>query len=201
MTSKPTAADRYVQARRIVLNTLPKNGKGAEIGVWTGDFSARILKTARPGTLHLIDPWQAATDATHGKALYSAARGVDMDGVHASVCARFAEAIAAGQVVIHRATSVEAMAGIADDSLDFVYIDGDHAYDAVRTDLDLAWAKCRPGGLIAVDDYSTGKWWGDDVIRATNEFVGTCGAKVAIAFAMAGQVVLRKRQAHRTTPP
>lgn len=192
--SKPKPwAERYRVARETVLRSLPKNAVGAEIGVWRGEFSAALIEHTQPKTLHLIDPWVVAEDPKHRTALYGADRGIDMENVFATVRDRFSEPITSGQVVLHRAPSAEAMAAMADESLDFVYIDGDHAYEAVSTDLDLAWQKCRPGGMIAIDDYSGGKWWGDDVIRATNEFIGSKGAALSVIFAMTSQVVLLKR--------
>lgn len=189
----PEQAKRYRIARQTILQMLPKGGIGAEIGVWQGDYSARILNEAKPNLLHLIDPWITANDPTHENALYGSARGADMDAIHQSVCERFQHQVAQGQVAIHRATAATAMATVENATLDFVYIDGDHAYDAIRSDLELAWSKVRRGGLVAVDDYSAGNWWGDDVIRATNEFIGVKGADAYIAFALAGQVALVKR--------
>ncbi len=187
-------ADRYRIARNTVLKMLPTGGNGAEIGVWKGDFSARILDAASPARLHLIDPWQIADDAVHANALYGSERGEDMEAVHRSVLDRFADQIAEGRVAIHRATAADALGTLADGSLDFVYVDGDHAYDSVHADLELALTKVRSGGgLIAADDYSTGNWWRDDVIRAVNGFIGDHQAEVAIAFAMAGQVAMVRR--------
>ena len=189
----PEQAQRYRVARQTILKMLPKGGVGAEIGVWQGDFSARILSEATPARLHLIDPWQTADDPIHETALYGSARGADMEAIYKSVVARFQDQVTEDQIAIHRATASQAMARIDDASLDFVYIDGDHAYEAVRADLELAWRKVRTGGLVAVDDYAAGKWWGDDVIRATNEFIGTKGVEAYIAFALSGQVALVKR--------
>ena len=37
--------------------------------------------------------------------------------------------------------------------VDFIFIDADHSYKAVRSDTDLAWALLKPGGIIAWHDY------------------------------------------------
>ena len=183
----------YARTRETVLSLLPKQGVGAEIGVWKGDFSARILAVAQPRMLHLIDPWQARTDASHAAAWYSAARGTDMDAVYEGVAERFATEITDRRMNLHRASSVDAMATLPDDCLDFIYVDGDHAYEAVREDLALARLKVRPGGLICIDDHMDGKWWGDGVIRATNEFLGAHPRGLEVIFAVNTQVVIRKR--------
>jgi len=39
--------------RGALLARLPKAARGAEIGVWKGDFSTRLLQIAEPGELYL----------------------------------------------------------------------------------------------------------------------------------------------------
>ncbi|MEO1490963.1 MAG: class I SAM-dependent methyltransferase [Pseudomonadota bacterium] len=182
----------YARAREIVLSMFPPGSTGAEIGVWQGDLSAEILRRARPGLLHLIDPWQARDDVSHREAWYSADRGIDVDGVYAAVCTRFAEQIADGSVVIHRAPSTEALAAMKDNSLDWIYIDGDHSFDAVSADLDSAYRVVKPGGLICADDYRLGKWWGDGVVSAVNAFIGANASALELRFSANTQVVLKK---------
>ncbi|MEM1159847.1 MAG: class I SAM-dependent methyltransferase [Pseudomonadota bacterium] len=186
-------ANTYQKARQILLNALPKGGVGVEIGVWKGDFSARLLQVAAPRTLHLLDPWQINQDEAHAKAWYGRERGIDMDEIHASVMARFKAEIAAERVVIHRASSIDAMASFDDGTLDFVYVDGDHAYDAVRADLEIAVQKVRPKGVICADDHMLGRWWGDGVVRAVNEVLGAHPRSLTLVFAANGQVMIEKR--------
>lgn len=54
---------------------------------------------------------------------------------------------------------------IPDSSLDAVFIDGDHSYEAVKSDLEMYWNKIRIGGQLLGDDY-----WMDSVKKAVNEF-------------------------------
>ena len=54
---------------------------------------------------------------------------------------------------------------IADNSLDCVFVDGDHSYDAVTKDLPFWWKKIRPGGKMLGDDY-----WISHVKSAVDEF-------------------------------
>lgn len=183
----------YARARVLVAKMLPKDAVGAEIGVWQGDFSELILQIAQPKLLHLIDPWVLIDDPDHENAWYSTQRGLDIEQIYASVQARFAEQIERGQVRLNRQTSVEALGTLPDDTLDFIYIDGDHAYDGVRADLEMAVAKTRPGGLICVDDHVLGKWWGDGVVRAVNEIFGKHPHGLLLRFAAASQVVIQKR--------
>jgi len=54
---------------------------------------------------------------------------------------------------------------IPNGSVDCVFVDGDHSYDAVLKDLDLWWKKVREGGQMLGDDY-----WMDDVSTAVGDF-------------------------------
>jgi predicted O-methyltransferase YrrM len=56
-------------------------------------------------------------------------------------------------IVVHRRLSVAAAEDFADDSLDFVFIDATHTYDAVSRDLSAWWPKVKAGGLLAGHDY------------------------------------------------
>jgi hypothetical protein len=56
---------------------------------------------------------------------------------------------------------------IPDESLDAVFIDGDHSYEAVKADLDKWWPKIRNGGQLLGDDYSSCH---PGVPQAVNEF-------------------------------
>lgn len=56
---------------------------------------------------------------------------------------------------------------IPDGSLDAVFIDGDHSYDAVCKDLKFWWDKLKSGGWMLGDDY---KSCHPGVTKAVNEF-------------------------------
>lgn len=189
----------YADTRMRILRMLPKGGIGAEIGVWRGDYSERLLDIATPRKLHLIDPWAVRMDPNYDAAWYGKARGVDMEATYQQVCARFAAEIKSGQVAIHRKLSTEAMAEFPDGALDYVYVDGDHAYEAVRQDLELSVHKVRTGGAICVDDHMVGKWWGDGVVRAVNEVLGRYPTSLQMVFCADSQVVIVKREDLKTS--
>ena len=58
-----------------------------------------------------------------------------------------------GNAVLIRTTSEEASKQFEDGSLDFVYIDGNHLYPAVKKDIDIWWPKVRAGGVMGGHDY------------------------------------------------
>ena len=65
---------------------------------------------------------------------------------------------------------------IADGSVDCVFVDGDHTYDAVKHDLRFWWKKVRSGGMLLGDDY-----WMEGVARAVHEFAEENGLIVTFA--------------------
>lgn len=117
---------------------------GVEIGVQTGRF-AKTLFEHNP-TLHLygIDPWESYTGyrehvtADKQDAMYDEARARLSEWTWSPI----------------RAYSVDAVSQFTDNSLDFVYIDGNHDFFHTTQDLHLWTPKVRPGGIISGHDYS-----------------------------------------------
>jgi hypothetical protein len=64
-------------------------------------------------------------------------------------------------------TSKEASQLFADNSIDGIFIDAAHEYEAVKEDLELWYPKVKSGGYFCGHDYSHG-WPG--VIKAVDEF-------------------------------
>jgi len=160
-----------------LVSQLPKGGGvGAEVGTWEGDFSAQLLKRLKPQRLYLIDPWEHRAEETYEHAFFgdrTPGGQAKMDAIHDGVCRRFDGAIASGQVIVLRSRSAEAAAQV--DALDWVYIDGDHTYEAVKADLEGFYERLKPGGMVAGDDYGMVGWWEDGVTRAVDEFVASRG--------------------------
>jgi predicted O-methyltransferase YrrM len=69
------------------------------------------------------------------------------------------------RAVIMRMTSLRAAQLIADESLDFVYIDALHDYVSTLQDIEAWWPKLKSGGLMAGHDYLHSiTFYGDNVI-------------------------------------
>lgn len=60
-------------------------------------------------------------------------------------------------VSVLRGTTLEVIDQVADNSLDLVYIDGDHTEEGCKTDLYNWYEKVRPGGLVTGDDFVDGQ--------------------------------------------
>lgn len=62
--------------------------------------------------------------------------------------------------------TVYASTQVADKSIDLVFIDADHAADAVHADVLAWWQKVKPGGIIAGHDYTRSENYGNPGVRA-----------------------------------
>jgi hypothetical protein len=152
-----------------LLAQLPKNARCAEIGVWKGGFSSRILTESQPQELHLIDPWAFQSEFSDRIFGGSSAKGQsDMDAIYSDVCAKFA---ANENVKLHRGYSDAIMPQFEDHYFDWVYIDGNHHYEYVLQDLRLCMAKVKKSGIIAGDDYTWGRKYDFPVRRAVKDFL------------------------------
>lgn len=184
----------YTIARQVVIDSLPRRAVGAEIGVHLGEFSKRVLKDAAPVEYHLIDPWRISNAAVHDKTPLFGAKNVtqeEMDRRFRKVSADMKGYVENGQVTIHREYSDEAAKTFPADHFDFVYIDGDHSYQGVFADLENYSTKVKIKGLLILDDYTRGNWWGTDIIDACHDFLAK-HRNFLIDFKASSQVVLRR---------
>lgn len=117
---------------------------GAEIGVERGRYSKSLLKANPRLTLYGVDPWETY----NGYRDYVSQQ--QLDEFYADTQRRLAPYPGAKLI---RAFSAEAVKDFHDESLDFVYIDGNHDLMNVVTDLTLWSKKVRPGGIVAGHDY------------------------------------------------
>jgi hypothetical protein len=64
--------------------------------------------------------------------------------------------------------SIDVVNNYKDESIDFLYIDGDHSYEAVKNDIILYLPKIKKGGIISGDDYRSY----ESVKKAVDELLG-----------------------------
>lgn len=151
---------------------------GVEIGVHMGDLSWRLLGSNKNIFLYMVDPWEECsggsykttvdhinnyTQSQHDEAMRRAMNNVEMFK---------------GQFKVLRMTSEEAVEQFADESVDFVFIDGDHSYEGCATDIRLWYPKVRDGGLMSGHDYRDERNYG--VMQAVNEFVARTGKQLRL---------------------
>ncbi len=122
--------------------TLPEQFVACEIGSYLGASSCFLAAAAtfRGGYLHCVDTWQ------------NEAMGLELPE---DTFARFCENTYQYRHFLsaHRGVAANLMAQIPD-NLDLVFVDGDHSYEAVMSDLTNYVPKIKPGGVLALHDYN-----------------------------------------------
>jgi len=169
-----------------LLARMPKGAKVAEIGVWEGNFSRRILELCKPAELHLIDPWLYQPE--FGNTGFGRKKNEHlMEVKYQDVVAAFKHD---PRVKIHRATSEAALSALPDGSLDWVYIDGNHNEPFVGNDLALCLKKVKADGIITGDDFNwQAEASGAPVKRAVEALVADLGDQAKLTM-MANQYII-----------
>jgi hypothetical protein len=126
---------------------------GCEIGVQRGLNALWMCERLDIVKLYLIDPYASYPNKVRerGRSLQGFLSQEEADKIRAEAEENLREH--AGKIVWLVGKSAEMVSRIPDDSLDFVYVDGDHSYNACLTDLMLFYPKVKTGGLIAGHDY------------------------------------------------
>lgn len=138
--------------------------KGVEIGTEHGYF-AEILCKANPDLkLFCVDPWK---DYENGLGYYEGTTQEQFDDIYKGAVER----LHPYNVTIIREFSEEAGDHFPDNSLDFVYIDGNHRLEYVVADIAVWTKKVRPGGIVAGHDFIKYKnQCNSHVVEAVNAF-------------------------------
>ena len=132
--------------RHFIKTLIHKDGLiGCEVGVYFGDHAKMMIDVLNLEELHLVDKyWQdnnpfldARTKIPHDE-----------------------------KYVWHIGWSVDVARSIKDEYFDFIYIDGDHSYESVSSDIKAWWPKLKEGGFMAGHD-----WLIQPVQKAVEDFV------------------------------
>lgn len=129
-------------------------GFGVEVGTFKAEFSKFILDNWN-GTLYMVDVWRPLGDEyldssnhkNYQNQIYSHAME-NLQGFE-------------DRGIMIRANSQKASEIFQDESLDFVYIDANHAYDFVVDDINYWYSKVKKGGYLWGHDYISLDWYND----------------------------------------
>lgn len=128
-------------------------GKGVEVGSFKGEFAKEVCKIW-DGTLYMVDVWRGLGEEYKDSSNHN---------VHTNA---YAEAMKSIEGFEDRAIMIRSHSGVAssmfqDESLDFVYIDANHAYEWVKGDIRLWYPKVKKGGYLIGHDYIAMDWYND----------------------------------------
>jgi hypothetical protein len=173
-------ANHRVRSRMFMLQFIPPNSVGAELGVFSGLFSSLLAGHSNVARITFVDPWWTAFGD------YYPDWGAYTD--FGRVKTRAAYAASERRVLQHRmpnrfievASSCDWLASQADESLDWVYLDSTHSYQGTKQELVLLKRKLKDRGLILGDDWQDEGHKHHGVCVAVNEFLRESDFKVII---------------------
>jgi hypothetical protein len=158
-------------------NFFPKEiGKiiGVELGVYEGKHSSLMLSRHKQLYLHCVDMWDLwATRKTDYPGDLDSGVRKRMEDTEKSTEVYYSAMDLLKQyklrVNVIKENTVIAANNFKNESIDFVYIDGDHTYDGCLKDIEAWYPKLKTTGIMAGHDYMRMR---DDrgVYRAVNHF-------------------------------
>ena len=162
---------RLLQASEASISTALR---GVEVGTRAGLFAEALLQAEPRLQLMVVDPFE------HVSETYKSQDGEEQENDFFSNATAEAawRRLAALRPRVHFFTtdSVTASQWIQDGSLDLVFIDADHSYDAVKADL-AAWVpKLRKGGVLSGHDYNSAF---PGVVDAVQDFFATSHSRAS----------------------
>jgi predicted O-methyltransferase YrrM len=130
--------------RESVLKAIPKNLSYLEIGVLAGDYTQEVIKEIHPRNIVLVDTFDCDDSVfTQKPPRFTAKTHLQF------VTDRFSEK---DDTKIIKGSSFDILPTL-ERTFDYIYIDADHTYEAVVSDINQSVKLLRPGGLIGLNDY------------------------------------------------
>jgi hypothetical protein len=178
--------------RRFIVDFIPPRSVGAELGVFTGLFSAILARERKISRVTFVDPWWEA----FGHHFPDWGAYTDYGRVSTRKAFEIAEKRISRSALPNRivevASSHEWLRSQPDESLDWVYLDSTHSYEGTKRELELLERKITDTGVILGDDWYTDRNHVHHCVSvAVNEFVKTSNFELVIA-GQRNQWVLRR---------
>ena len=147
-----------------LLYVIPQGSVVAELGVFIGEYSQKILDIVKPSKLYLVDVFK------EGNAHSSGIHVKDLSLYYGALCRKY---IKDKRVEVVKASTTGFLDSLPKETLDAVYIDADHSYEAVKSDLFHCYDKVKSSGLIMGHDYDR-----SEIKKAVKEFCNYYGLSV-----------------------
>jgi len=151
----------------LVRNLVRSGGVIAEVGVLNGEFSKELIEILNPSRIYMIDRFEGQCfsgdrDGNNGKIH-------DLDRAYSSL---MEYAKLNPTVTILKGDSSTLLGTLEPDSLDMIYLDGDHEYQGCKKDIIASYRLLKDGGWLMGHDYAI------NLAKALNHYV--FGVKKAI---------------------
>lgn len=166
--------------KTIAITQLIKPRSIIEVGVAYGYHAAALMRANSEATYLGVDPYSPGYDDNDS---FAADVCILMDDespesafnrLHSAVSERLQSEFGE-RARISREPSQGAAETVPDNSVDLIFIDGDHRFDQVSGDLHRWWPKVSHGGALCGDD-----WDWPEVSRAVREFGHEIGEEVLL---------------------
>jgi|TARA_Y100000310_G_C20670619_1_gene810066 hypothetical protein len=161
----------YRSFMKALKNTRKKGLVGVEIGTLDGWHALEMMELLPIKKLYLIDPYRAYKD--YDESVKNPRKTQKALDERMKVAKKVLEKYG-NKVQFIRKFSDDAADLIKDNSLDFIYIDGNHQYEFVKSDLKNYYKKVKKGGFFGGHDYTNSQLTileNFGVFKAVNEFI------------------------------
>lgn len=132
-----------------LLNRMQLKGTAVEVGTHRGDFARTFMNDWEGRLLCCVDPWCKLPGYDYQEAFLWSSTDRHTDYlVTKSKLNKFGN-----RVKLMQQTSEEACKAFNENSIDFVFLDGNHEPPYVEQDIDIWWPKISHGGILAGHDF------------------------------------------------
>mgnify|MGYP001300021784 CR=1 FL=1 len=135
------------------LNNLNRKSLAVEIGVHQGEYLFAMVNYCKSVKWFGVDPYTVYKTFSDR---FTMPPQEEWSTLYTNICQSISTCPDKHRIKLLRKKSSEALNDTPND-LDFVYIDGDHNYEAVGEDIKLWEPKIRTGGILAGHDYNKSK--------------------------------------------
>lgn len=144
-----------------------------EVGVLSGKNAAKMIEDIQPIRYHGIDPWVSQDKEVYNDGNNKKQSEQDRRYEESKKRIKNASRNILCKYELHRGFSEDVLSTFEDNYFDMIYIDGNHGYEYVLQDLELARDKVKECGYICGHDFVPDKNHGrfPSVYKAVKEFL------------------------------
>jgi len=146
-----------------MIDHIPQQCVWVEIGSWMGKSASycavELFNRGKQFEFHCVDTWEGSEEHSDIAAVKQG-RLLQEFKTNTRPISHL--------IRMHHMTSQQASVFFQPESIDAIFIDGDHSYEGMKTDLEHWIPLVKGGGIVAYDDYPRDGWPG--IRQAVNEY-------------------------------
>ena len=174
------------KTRSELVDLIPSNSVGIELGVYHGICARYILDNASVKEMFLVDIWTIPGTKVQHK----------WDSRYNNTKKIMKKELNSGKVKIYKMDTHDAASMFDDDSIDWIHGDSGVRYNHIKPNLELYWPKLKRGGYFVIRGFTpsnpvNGVHIAIDELRASNDDVELVGLTDDKDFSIS--IVMRKK--------